>query len=84
MQKNYCARGISLPINILQKIDDERGDISRSRFIQRILEKVYLENSIVTKKIGVKSAGNGVHDQVNSHSIGVTNSIRNRGERGYD
>ena len=31
--------GISLPIKILAEIDEKRGDVSRSRFISRILEK---------------------------------------------
>lgn len=31
--------GISLPKKLLDSIDQERGDVSRSRFILRLLEK---------------------------------------------
>jgi hypothetical protein len=40
--------GISLPISLLLKIDKERGDISRSKFLFRILEKRYKEDLKVT------------------------------------
>ncbi len=33
--------GISLPKEFMQKIDVERGDIPRSRYVLRILEKQY-------------------------------------------
>lgn len=33
--------GISLPNDILLKIDSERGDIPRSRYLLRLLERVY-------------------------------------------
>jgi hypothetical protein len=32
--------GISLPYKVIKSIDDQRGDISRSKFILRIIEKV--------------------------------------------
>jgi metal-responsive CopG/Arc/MetJ family transcriptional regulator len=32
---------INLPEKLVKKIDRERGDIPRSRFILRLLEKVY-------------------------------------------
>jgi hypothetical protein len=32
--------GISLPDNVIKTIDSQRGDISRSKFILRIIEKV--------------------------------------------
>jgi hypothetical protein len=35
---NYKAVGTSLPIALLSRIDIERGDVSRSRFILRLLE----------------------------------------------
>jgi hypothetical protein len=38
MQK-YNSVGISLPKEIISKIDSERGDISRSRYMLRLLEK---------------------------------------------
>ena len=37
--------GISFPKDILSKIDVERGDISRSRYILRQLEKVQQTDS---------------------------------------
>jgi metal-responsive CopG/Arc/MetJ family transcriptional regulator len=36
--------GITLPKSILQKIDQRRGDIARSRYIRRAIEK-YLSSS---------------------------------------
>ncbi|HZI70256.1 MAG TPA: hypothetical protein VFD60_03745 [Nitrososphaeraceae archaeon] len=33
--------GISLPKEFMQKIDVERGDVPRSRYVLRILEKQY-------------------------------------------
>ena len=36
--------GITLPKSILQKIDQKRGDIARSRYIRRAVEK-YLSSS---------------------------------------
>jgi hypothetical protein len=33
--------GISLPKEIVKKIDAERGDIPRSKYLLRILEKIY-------------------------------------------
>ncbi len=41
MQK-FSSTGLSLPKDILSKIDQERGDIPRSRYILRILERMYL------------------------------------------
>ena len=35
------AIGISLPKEIMKKIDTDRGDVPRSRFVLRILEKQY-------------------------------------------
>jgi hypothetical protein len=39
MQK-YSQTGISFPNEVLWRIDAERGDVSRSRYILRQLEKV--------------------------------------------
>ena len=38
------AAGISIPTDLLSKIDKDRGDISRSRFIVRIIEQAYFKN----------------------------------------
>jgi hypothetical protein len=35
------AFGISLPTEMMKKIDIDRGDVPRSRYILRILEKQY-------------------------------------------
>jgi hypothetical protein len=40
--QHKIAVGISLPKTIMEKIDRDRGDISRSRYLLRILEKRYL------------------------------------------
>jgi hypothetical protein len=44
--QNYISVGISLPRKIMEKIDDERGDISRSRYLLRLLERTYLPNKV--------------------------------------
>jgi hypothetical protein len=41
LQKNKPT-GFSLPSELIQRIDAERGDIPRSRFLLRILERSYL------------------------------------------
>jgi hypothetical protein len=45
--KNYTSTGLSLPTGLIRKIDSDRGDISRSRFLLRLIEKAY-EGSQVT------------------------------------
>ncbi len=39
--QNKIAVGISLPAKLMKKIDVERGDIPRSRYVLRMLEKQY-------------------------------------------
>jgi hypothetical protein len=39
--QDKIATGISIPKNLKDKIDLDRGDISRSKYILRILENVY-------------------------------------------
>jgi hypothetical protein len=41
--KTKVATGLSLPLELKEKIDKERGDVSYSRFLLRILEKYYLD-----------------------------------------
>ncbi len=41
MQNTICV-GISLPKEILEKIDKERQDIPRSKYFLRIIERLYL------------------------------------------
>jgi metal-responsive CopG/Arc/MetJ family transcriptional regulator len=43
MQKSISV-GISFPKKVIEKIDEERGDISRSKYLLRILERSCLEN----------------------------------------
>jgi metal-responsive CopG/Arc/MetJ family transcriptional regulator len=40
--KRYNSTGLSLPNELIRKIDSERGDVSRSRFLLRLIERVYL------------------------------------------
>ena len=51
MQKTVGV-GISLPKNVISKIDEERGDISRSRYLLRLLEKGHEGNN--KQNIGVE------------------------------
>jgi hypothetical protein len=44
MQKQKTPVGISFPTDILRKIDEERGDISRSKYLLRIIERSCVEN----------------------------------------
>jgi hypothetical protein len=39
--QRHRATGLSIPTELLYKIDAERGDISRSRFLLRLIEKAY-------------------------------------------
>lgn len=39
--QNKIAVGISLPTELMKKIDVERGDVPRSRYVLRMLEKQY-------------------------------------------
>ena len=40
--QNNIAVGISLPTKLMKKIDVDRGDVPRSRYVLRILEKQYV------------------------------------------
>jgi hypothetical protein len=39
--KRCESTGLSLPSDLLRRIDLERGDISRSRFLLRLIERRY-------------------------------------------
>ena len=41
--QNKIGTGISFPKKIIESIDSDRGDVSRSRFVLRLLEQVYRE-----------------------------------------
>jgi hypothetical protein len=48
LSKRYqICKGISLSPKIWSQIDKDKGDISRSRFIQRLIEKAYSTGSLV-------------------------------------
>jgi hypothetical protein len=39
--QNKIGKGVSLPKETIRRIDGERGDVSRSRYITRLLEQAY-------------------------------------------
>lgn len=41
MKKN-SPMGLSIPNELIQRIDSERGDVSRSRFLLRLIQRAYL------------------------------------------
>lgn len=44
LMKKSKSTGLSLPEEFLEKIDRERGDISRSKYVFRLIVKAYGEN----------------------------------------
>ena len=48
--KSHLVLGISLPRQIVGQIDSERGDVPRSRYVLRILEKQYALKGIEEKE----------------------------------
>lgn len=58
--------GISFPKGLLEKIDRDRRDISRSRFVLRLIENLYKTNQ-KNKKIGnsLDSRSSTIQAQVN-------------------
>jgi metal-responsive CopG/Arc/MetJ family transcriptional regulator len=48
VRDNTVKLGITLPKSIIQKIDQRRGDIARSRYIRRAVEK-YLSSKDIDK-----------------------------------
>ena len=41
--QRHKATALSIPIELMHRIDAERGDVSRSRYLLRLLEKAYEE-----------------------------------------
>ncbi|MDQ6666883.1 MAG: hypothetical protein M3Y53_01500 [Thermoproteota archaeon] len=39
--QHYKTTGISIPVELMKRIDNERGDVSRSRYVLRLLEMIY-------------------------------------------
>jgi hypothetical protein len=50
IKKNYKISGISLPKNILSKIDRDRGPIPRSRYLLKLIEIAYKTNEIKSQE----------------------------------
>jgi hypothetical protein len=50
LMQTRIAVGISLPKEIIKKIDMERGDICRSRYLLRMLERLYVKNKYPIKR----------------------------------
>jgi hypothetical protein len=44
--------GVSLPKEVVLRIDTERGDIPRSRYILRKLEEIYNQSSTTAAALG--------------------------------
>lgn len=68
--QSSIAVGISLPREIISKIDNERGDVSRSRYLLRIVQRVYESVSKVdaVKKNSLDSFDNRLTLQKSSES----------------
>ena len=41
IDEKHIPTGLSLPVEIAQRIERDRGEISRSRYLLRIIEKFY-------------------------------------------
>jgi len=52
--QNYKPTGVSLPDNLLKDIDNERGDVSRSRFLLRLILKAYGDKQTRAEKSASK------------------------------
>lgn len=50
--------GLSLPIEMVDILDQERADIPRSRYVLRILERIYLNTGTEFEKIKRKDSPN--------------------------
>jgi metal-responsive CopG/Arc/MetJ family transcriptional regulator len=43
--RKFTSVGLSLPIELAQKVDSDRGEVTRSRFLTKIVRKYY-ENAV--------------------------------------
>jgi metal-responsive CopG/Arc/MetJ family transcriptional regulator len=57
MQKCKSA-GFSLPAELMDQIDKERGDIGRSKFILRLIQKARTKEDCTSYKSAVSEAKN--------------------------
>jgi hypothetical protein len=48
--KSCISTGLSLPIRLMRKIDIDRGDVPRSKFLLRILERIYSNEELSEEK----------------------------------
>jgi hypothetical protein len=48
--KRCVPSGLSLPVELAKRIEKDRGDISRSRYLLRIIEKAYREKQSNAKQ----------------------------------
>jgi hypothetical protein len=71
--KRYKATGLSLPIDLLKEIDQNRGDIPRSRYLLRILEKIHVDNKS-SENLWVNIKSNGGHVPLDSRSANLQSS----------
>jgi metal-responsive CopG/Arc/MetJ family transcriptional regulator len=74
--QNKIAMGISFPKKMIKNIDRERGDISRSRFVLRLLEQAYEEKR---QKNSVGSQDNvqvGAMDHPVSYTVISTSKLQ--------
>lgn len=58
--------GNSLPIDLVNRIDLDRKDIPRTKFIQRVLENFYKNKDINTGTIGII---NRIYNVDDSHDV---------------
>lgn len=69
--QNFISVGISLPREIVDKIDNERGDISRSKFVFRLLERLY-SASYDKNKASANSSSNNKRDPPDPRFLGLS------------
>jgi hypothetical protein len=65
--------GISLPVSLLKRIDSERGDIPRSRFLLRLLQKMSHDNNVTYGDMVQKSQAVHRNDSVDKR-MGIPQS----------
>jgi hypothetical protein len=67
IMQTRIAIGIALPRDMIKKIDLERGDVSRSRYLLRLLERVCTSNNnrkIIRSENSAGSLDNGSINQL--------------------
>jgi metal-responsive CopG/Arc/MetJ family transcriptional regulator len=59
--RKFTCMGLSLPNELAQKIEKDRGDINRSRYLLRIIENFYQNQN--NQKSGQLRAGQQIQTQ---------------------